>query len=72
VGDLMSAACRAIRTSDADRAFSEQFKDQLRLAMQLNGRAMLQESRECLASQKAHVRRYAGWVLSHGLAGNDD
>lgn len=44
--------------------FSEQFKDQLRLAMHCDLQHVREVSRECLASGKPHVRRYAEWVLS--------
>jgi hypothetical protein len=46
-------------------SFSEQFKDQLRLAMHLDLPRTFQACRECAASPKPHVRRYAAWVLSH-------
>jgi len=45
--------------------FSEQFKDQLRLAMHLNLQHTLEVSARCVASSKPYVRRYAAWVLSH-------
>jgi hypothetical protein len=45
--------------------FSEQFKDQLRLAMQLDFDKTLKIAQSCLASSKAHVKRYAEWVLIH-------
>jgi hypothetical protein len=45
--------------------FSEQFKDQLRLVMHLDLRKALNVSAQCADSPKAHVRRYAQWVLSH-------
>ena len=44
--------------------FSEQFKDQLRLAMHLDLRRSLDAAREALAAGRPHVRRYAAWVLS--------
>lgn len=44
--------------------FSEQFKDQLRLAMHLDLEKTLKVSHSCLSNPMSHVRRYAGWVLS--------
>ena len=55
-------ACIAGRL--AAGAFSEQFKDQLRLAMHLDLPAARRISAACLESPVAHVRRYAAWVLS--------
>ena len=48
----------------ASGSFSEQFKDQLRLAMHIDSRETLQVCRKCLGSRKPHVRRYAEWALS--------
>jgi hypothetical protein len=45
-------------------AFSEQFKDQLRLAMHLDLVATLAICRACLQSPKPYVRRYAEWATS--------
>ncbi len=45
-------------------AFSEQFKDQLRLAMQLDRARVIEACHCCLASPKRHVQRYAEWVLA--------
>ena len=45
--------------------FSEQFKDQLRLVMQLDFAKMLEVCGKNLDSPKPHVRRYAKWVLLH-------
>ncbi len=44
--------------------FSEQFKDQLRLAMHLDLERTLAVCHASLASQRPHVRRYARWALS--------
>lgn len=44
-------------------AFSEQFKDQLRLALHLDRDRTMEACRKCLASDKAFVRRYAQWGL---------
>jgi hypothetical protein len=43
--------------------FSEQFKDQLRLALHLDPQRTLAVARKSLESDRAWVRRYAGWVL---------
>jgi hypothetical protein len=51
--------------------FSEQFKDQLRLALHLNPARTFQQARAAQSSPLPHVRRYAGWVLSHGVASDD-
>ena len=44
--------------------FSEQFKDQLRLALHLDLAATLATCRACLQSPKPYVRRYAEWAIS--------
>ena len=46
----------------ATGSFTEQFKDQLRLACRLDHERVVSTARACMASPKAHVRRYAGWV----------
>jgi hypothetical protein len=47
--------------------FSEQFADQLRLALYLDRDALLTAAQEVANSQLLHVQRYANWVLSaHG------
>ena len=46
-------------------AFSEQFKDQLRLGLLLNPTRLLCAARSCVSSPASHVRRYAEWLLSH-------
>ena len=45
--------------------FSEQFRDQLRLALHLDRNAALEAARRGATSDKAHVRRYSQWLLSH-------
>ncbi|TKT81270.1 hypothetical protein [Aquamicrobium sp. LC103] len=60
--DLL-VACILRRLSTG--AFSEQFKDQLRLAMQLDPGRAAEAGTACLSSPKPHVRRYARWVLGH-------
>ena len=44
--------------------FSEQFKDQLRLALHLDRQSALLACRRALASPKDHVRRYAAWAVA--------
>lgn len=50
--------------------FSEQFKDQLRLAMHLDREKVIAVSAKCVNSPSAHVRRYANWLLAHGAPRN--
>ena len=45
--------------------FSEQFKDQLRLAMTLDASRLFSVARACQSSNLPHVRAYAEWVLRH-------
>lgn len=45
--------------------FSEQFKDQLRLAMHLDMDTTLEAAHKALKTKKGHAIRYAQWVLSH-------
>ena len=45
-------------------SFSEQFKDQLRLAMHLDLKQTLEACRKGLSSHKLHVKRYSAWALS--------
>ena len=57
-------ACITDRLTTGD--FSEQFRDQLRLAMQLDPRRTFTAAEKCLGSaQRAHIRRLATWVLAH-------
>jgi hypothetical protein len=51
--------------------FSEQFRDQLRLAMHLSSEKTLAAARRALNSRKDYVRRYARWVLSHQEVADD-
>ncbi len=48
--------------------FSEQFRDQLRLALALDPERTYACARDAAASAKHHVRRYAKWVLAHETA----
>lgn len=45
--------------------FSEQFKDQLRLALYLDAQRVYQAAEQCLRQPTEHVRRYAAWILLH-------
>lgn len=45
--------------------FSEQFKDQLRLALQVAPEEACAVARGCQTAAAEHVRRYATWILSH-------
>lgn len=45
--------------------FSEQFRDQLRLALHLDVRGTFAAAKRALDGGKPHVQRYAQWVLSH-------
>jgi hypothetical protein len=48
----------------ATGVFSEQFKDQLTLALHLDAHHLVNVARSCADSPRAHVRRYAQWVLN--------
>jgi hypothetical protein len=49
-----------------DGNFSEQFYDQLRLAIRLDPHSTFAAARTCSSqSPKTHVRRYALWVTKH-------
>ena len=51
--------------------FSEQFRDQLRLAIHLDPAGTFLAARKAAKSPKPHIRRFAEWVLSHEEAAND-
>jgi hypothetical protein len=51
--------------------FSEQFRDQLRLALHLDRRATLAATTRGLESEKPHVKRYSKWVLPRAAIDND-
>jgi hypothetical protein len=55
----------AISERLASGEFSEQFKDQLRLAMYLDMETTSTAAHGAIKSNKAHAIRYAQWVLSH-------
>ncbi len=44
--------------------FSEQFKDQLRLALHLDAKQTFAACEGAMSSDRPHVRRYAMWALS--------
>lgn len=65
---LTQAQCSALFASITTRletgSFSEQFKDQLRLAMHIDLRRTSEVCRKILACpRRLYVRRYAEWVL---------
>jgi len=50
----------------ASGSFSEQFCDQLRLAIHLDQKRTFEVAHRCLnSSSKEHVRRFAKWVINH-------
>jgi hypothetical protein len=55
----------AILRRFASGSFSEQFKDQLRLVLQLDPIQAFTVARRCEFAPKDHVRRYAAWLLAH-------
>lgn len=56
---------KAISERLASGEFSEQFKDQLRLAMHLDMETTIAAANKALKSNRNHAIRYAQWVLSH-------
>ena len=58
---LIAAIMRRLVTGN----FSEQFKDQLRLVLHLDHAQAFATARICATHSKAHVRRYAAWILAH-------
>ncbi len=57
---LLQAILRRLATG----TFTEQFKDQLRLARHLDRDRLVAIARTCASSPRDYVRRYAGWVLA--------
>jgi hypothetical protein len=49
----------------ASGRFSEQFKDQLRLAIHLDFKTTLAAAQKAIESPKPHITRNARWVVSH-------
>jgi hypothetical protein len=45
--------------------FTEQFKDQLRLALHLDRDRVMTFAQTCTTSRQDHVCRYAAWILAH-------
>ncbi len=45
--------------------FSEQFKDQLRLVLDLDASRAFAAARSCQGAGPEHIRRYAVWILVH-------
>ena len=45
--------------------FSEQFRDQLRLALHLDSTRVFTAARSCAHDHRDYVRRYAAWLLTH-------
>lgn len=60
---LVDVVCQRL----VDGRFSEQFKDQLRLAWRLDPDRVENVCRAAADSPKAHVRRTARWLLARGL-----
>ncbi|MBI3879215.1 MAG: hypothetical protein HY301_04025 [Verrucomicrobia bacterium] len=56
---------RAILNRFVGGHFSEQFKDQLRLALRLAPERAFTVARSCQGAAAGHIRRYATWILSH-------
>ena len=54
-----------IKARLAEGRISEQFKDQLRLALFLDQPEILKSALECTGSTRPHVVRYAHWLLRH-------
>ena len=59
---------RAIVRRLVSGRFSEQFKDQLRLALHLDAAHVYSVARSCAHISAEHVRRYADWLLLHQRA----
>lgn len=49
--------------------FTEQFRDQLRLALHLDAHKTFAAAERAVKSEREHVRRLARWVLEHRQAG---
>jgi hypothetical protein len=55
---------RTITNRLVNGTFSEQFKDQLRLAIHLDPTQACSTAKDCQSAAAEHVRRYAAWILS--------
>ena len=53
----------------ASGSFSEQFKAQIRLLLHRKTASLFEVALKCAEHPKAHVRRYAAWVLDHQRKG---
>jgi hypothetical protein len=62
-------SCFSLRLTEGN--FSEQFKDQLRLALHLNASHLFAAARTCNTNSTAHIRRAAQWVLGHEHNANE-
>lgn len=58
-----SRLVKAILNRLVEGRFSEQFKDQLRLAMQIDLQATFSAARNCRNAGIDYIGRYASWVL---------
>lgn len=61
-----SRLVRAILARLVSGRFSEQFKDQIRLALHLDCESVFRTAAACKETGPEHVRRYAKWILAHG------
>jgi hypothetical protein len=55
--------CVIMRLAAGD--FSEQFKDQIRLAMHFDPKTVFDAAHKLVSSPKQHVAKYAQWILLH-------
>ncbi|ETW93129.1 MAG: hypothetical protein ETSY1_40550 [Candidatus Entotheonella factor] len=62
--DQQRRIVHAISQRLASGAFTEQFRDQLRLALRLDPTTTCQVAQRASTSERAHVRRLAHWVLA--------
>ena len=51
--------------------FSEQFRDQLRLAILLDRHGTLASARRGAQNEKPHIRRLSEWTITHAQSAND-
>jgi hypothetical protein len=67
--DLNSVQSQLLVSSVTGRlttgVFSQQFKDQLRLALRLDETETIEAARRGMSSSLLHVRQYSQWVLMH-------
>ena len=55
----------AVKVRLSTGKISEQFKDQLKMALFLDRTATIDCARLSLSSQKAHIVKYARWIIEH-------